>query len=579
MQIFVNEIARMLAKAGGPAEEETLSLLETPPRSEMGDYALPCFILAGREKKNPAAVAADLAARLKGGGLIERIENRGPYLNFFVNHTAFLREALSEIFKDGERFGTSDAGGGKTIVIDYSSPNIAKEFRVFHLRTTVLGHALYNLYRALGYNVIGINHLGDWGTQFGVVIAAFREKGDERALGEHPLKYLTSLYVDYNRRMAEDESLRVAAREWLKKLEEGDPEAKRLWKLFCDLSIEDFKRVYKRLGIEFQYYQGEAFYFKLADSVIEAAEKAGAAEESQGALVIKMPYENMPPVILRKSDGATSYHTRDIAAAIYRRDNFHFHKLLYVVGAEQKLHFQQLVHALRKMGFDWADSLVHVAHGLYLESQEVDGVQVKTKAGTRTGFKIVLEDILDDAVARAEKVIDENYPDGFPGDKTAAAEAVGIGAIVFGDLKNSRIKDVVFDWDAAMSFKGETGPYLQYSHARLCSILRKYGRPVEGDVDFGLLSDPEEYEIAKLAAQYPEVLKKAADAYEPSLLSTYLLSVASAFNRYYTDLARHKVVDSANPELTRARVLLTDCARLVLASGLNILGIIPLSQM
>ena len=434
---FTNEIVKSLADTGLIDAAEAEALLVTPPKDDMGDYALPCFTLAKRLRKAPAAIAAEIAEKVSPSPLVERVEATGPYLNFFVNRTEFLRQCFTAISADDAAFGLGDYGRGKTIVIDYSSPNIAKEFRVFHLRTTVLGHALYNIFGALGYKVVGINHLGDWGTQFGVVIAAFKEKGDRAALDREPLKYLTQLYVDYNRRMAEDDSMRETARGWLKKLEDGDAEAHELWKLFCDLSIKDFKRAYARLGIEFDHYLGESFYFKFTDEIIKKAHADGIAVESQGATVIEMDEENVPPVILRKSDGATGYHTRDIAAAIWRHDEFDFDRMLYVVGAEQKLHFRQLIEALTKLNCDWAGRLEHVAHGLYLETREVDGVQVRAKAGTRSGFKVILADIIDDAVARAGAVIDENYPDGFPGDKTQAAEAIGIGAIVFGDLKNA----------------------------------------------------------------------------------------------------------------------------------------------
>ncbi len=576
---FTSEIVKSVADTGLIEAAEAEALLVTPPKEDMGDYALPCFTLAKRLRKNPAAIAAEIAEKIAPSELIVRVETQGAYLNFFVNRTAFVRQCFSEISDDSKDFGATDHGRGKTVVIDYSSPNIAKEFRVFHLRTTVLGHALYNIFRALGYKVVSVNHLGDWGTQFGVVIAAFKEKGDREALDHEPLKYLTQLYVDYNRRMAEDESLRETARGWLRKLEDGDEEAHELWRLFCDLSIKDFKRVYLRLGIEFDHYLGESFYFRFTDEIIRKAQADGVAVESQGAIVIKMDDEDIPPVILRKSDGATGYHTRDIAAAIWRHENFGFDKMLYVVGAEQKLYFRQLIEALEKLGHGWAKNLEHVAHGLYLDTREVDGVQVRAKAGTRSGFKVILEDIIDDAVARAERVIDENYPNGFPGDKKQAAEAIGIGAIVFGDLKNGRIKDVVFDWETVLNFKGESGPYLQYSHARLCSILGKYGGAVEREVDFALLDDPEEFAIARLAADLPRILLRTAEACEPSVLCSYLVALAGAFNKYYTDISRHKVVDPANPARTKARVLMVDCVRRVLGKGLKILGISPMEKM
>lgn len=579
MNLFVDEICRLLAGPAGLGAGEIASALTAPPDSAMGDFAFPCFPLAKARRANPAKIAADLAAAIGPTPLIARIEAKGPYLNFFVERTAWTRDVLGRIFREGDKYGASDEGRGKTVVIDYSAPNVAKEFRIFHLRTTVLGHALCNLYRMLGWRCVGINHLGDWGTQFGVVLAAFEEKGDESRLSEEPIKYLTGLYVEYSRRMTDDPSLRDRARQWLKKLEDGDAEARRLWRTFVDLSVRDFKRVYKRLGIEFDHYRGESYYFEKTDDVIRRAQEAGAAEISEGALVIKMPDEKLPPVIIRKSDGATTYVTRDIAAAINRHEEFRFDRMLYVVGSEQKLHFEQLFEALRRMGCEWAGRCVHVPYGIYLELQEVEGETRRAKAGTRGGFKVLLEDVLNEAADRAERIIDEHYEEGFFENKREAADAVGIGAIVFNDLKNTRIKDVVFDWDSMLSFKGETGPYLQYTHARTCSILRKWDREVAADVDFALLGDPEEFEMSKILARYPQVIGRAAEAYEPSVVAGYLLEVAASFNKYYTDLTNHKVADESAPELSRARVLMADCVRRVLAGGLRILGIRPIERM
>ena len=579
MNPFIADIVRLLGRATGMNNGDILAAIEAPPSSEMGDFAFPCFPLAKARKAPPVKIAAEIAASLKPTPLIARIAANGPYVNFFVSRNDWVREVFSQIFREKDHYGSSSEGAGKTVVVEYSSPNVAKEFRVFHLRTTVLGQALLNLHRALGYKCVAINHLGDWGTQFGIVLAAFEEKGDESKLSEQPIKYLTGLYVEYNRRMEADESLRERAREWLKKLEDGDAEARRLWKLFVDLSIRDFKRIYKRLGVEFDYYRGESFYFKDAQAVIRRARETGAAEMSEGALVIRTGGEGEPPMIILKSDGATTYAARDLAAAINRHEEFRFEKMLYVVGSEQSLHFRQLFEALEKLGHRWARQCVHVPYGIYLELQQVDGETRRAKAGTRGGFKILLEEVLDEARDRAEKIINENYEEGFFENRREVADAIGIGAIIFNDLKTGRIKDVVFDWDAMLSFKGETGPYLQYTHARICSILRKWAREVEGDVNFALLSDAEEFEIAKILARYPEVFRRAAEACEPSILAAYLLEIAGAFNKYYTDLNRHKVADANVPELSAARILMTDCIRRVLASGLTVLGVAPIEKM
>ncbi|RKY28387.1 MAG: arginine--tRNA ligase [Planctomycetota bacterium] len=579
MNPFIKEICGLLEEPTGLKAGDIAAALTTPPDSAMGDFAFPCFPLAKVRKAPPAKIAAEIAAALKPTPLLTRIEARGPYLNFFVERTAWLREVLGTIFQEGDKYGASQEGKGKTIVFDYSAPNVAKEFRIFHLRTTVLGNALYNLYRMLGYRCVGINHLGDWGTQFGVVLAAFEEKGDEKKLAKDPIRYLTGLYVEYNRRMGDDGALKGRAREWLKKLEDGDAEARRLWRLFVDLSVEDFKRVYKRLGVRFDYYRGESFYFEKTDEVIREAEEKGIAEVSEGALVIKMRNDDLPPIIIRKSDGATTYVTRDMAAAKHRYEEFEFDRMLYVVGSEQKLHFEQLFEALERMGYEWAKRCLHIPYGIYLELQEVDGETRRVKAGTRGGFKVLLEEVLDEAADRAERIIDENYEEGFFEDKRRVAEAVGIGAIIFNDLKNTRIKDVVFDWDSMLSFRGETGPYLQYAHARICGILRKWGGDVRGEVDFALLDDPEEFEMSKLLARYPDVIRRAAETYEPSALAGYLLEIATAFNKYYTDLTRHRVADENAPDLSAARILMADCIRRVLASGLTAIGVRPLERM
>ncbi len=579
MNLFIREICRLLERPTGLSAADISAALTPPPSSEMGDFAFPCFPLARTRKAPPAKIAADIAASLKTTPLLPRIEAKGPYVNFFVERVAWMSEVFGAVFREKDKYGASEEGKGKTIVIDYSAPNVAKEFRVFHLRTTVLGHALCNLYRSLGYRCAGINHLGDWGTQFGIVLAAFEEKGDESRLSQEPIKYLTGLYVEYNRRMEDNPALKDRAREWLKRLEDGDAEARRLWHLFVDLSIEDFKRIYRRLGIEFDYYRGESFYFGKTGDVIREAESKGVAEMSEGALVIKMSDGNLPPIIIRKSDGATTYVTRDIAAAKHRHEEFDFEKMLYVVGSEQKLHFEQLFEALEKLGCDWARRCVHIPYGIYLELQEVDGETRRVKAGTRGGFKVLLEDMLNEAADRAEKIIDRNYEEGFFEDKRKVADAVGIGAVIFNDLKNGRIKDVVFDWDAMLSFKGETGPYLQYAHARICSILRKWGRDVRGEVDFSLLGDPEEFDMSKILARYPGVVKRAAETCEPAILAGYLLEIATAFNKYYTDLTRHKVADENAPERSAARILMADCIRRVLSSGLTILGIRPIERM
>lgn len=557
------EIARLLKPLIDMDPSRIEELLEIPPRPEMGDLAFPCFILSALRKQPPPAIAADLARQLVGkrGALWQRVTAAGPYLNFHLDPRALGRETLQKIFQEKERYGGSTTGNGQTVVIDYSSPNIAKPFGIGHLRSTVIGHALSLIFSALGYRCIGINHLGDWGTQFGKIIVAFKRWGDEEELYTDPVNYLFRLYVQFHRQADEEPSLEDEARLWFKMLEQGHPEAEEYWRKFRALSLENYQRLYNLLGIKFNYYHGESHYNRRLDQTIALVKEKGIAVESEGALVVDLEKYGLPPCLLQKKDGATLYITRDIAAAIYRYQQFKFDKALYVVGAEQKLHFEQLFKILELLGFNWARDLVHVPFGL-----------IRFKGGrmsTREGKIILLEEVLEKAIGLARETIEEKNP-GLK-EKDQAALAIGLGAVRFGDLSNDRIKDIEFDWNKVMDFAGETASYVQYSHARICSILRK-APPLEGKQAgelIALLKEDEETTLLKLLSGLPEKVLLAAEGYRPSIIARYLLEAAREFNRFYHCCP----VLTSEPELQAARLLLIDGTRQVLANGLSLLGI------
>jgi len=524
-------------------------MLQGPPDAKVGDFAFPCFALAKKERKNPAQLASELADQFQTGEHIEKVEATGPYLNVFLDKGAYTEHVLRRVHAEGNEFGNSKLGEGRTIVIDYSSPNIAKPLGVHHLCSTMIGNSLYRLHQGLGYKVVGVNHLGDWGTQFGAMLAAYRRQGTPP---HNPtVSDLVALYVDYSARMKEDEALKQEARDWFLKLEQDDREARSLWEQFRQISLDEFERVYQRLGVRFDSYAGESFYNDQMDPVVGRIEDAGLAKVSQEALIVDLEDHGMPPCILRRSDEASLYATRDLAAIEYRKQTYNFEKNLYVVGSDQRLHFRQLFKVLELLGDDAVGKCHHVDFGLVL----FHGV----KGSTREGNLELLEDVLDAASALAMKIIEENEKKmDFEGDKQGIAEAVGIAAVVFGILGKSRQKDVNFDWDEILSFRGKTGPYLQYAHARQASILRKYGTEVTADVRYERLDDAEEF--------------------EPSLICNYLLELAAVYSRYSQDSVRHKVV-SDDPELTAARALLVSCVRTVIGKGLFLLGIVAPERM
>lgn len=559
MNKFLEEIVSVLKEKLDLAPEEIEKLIEVPPEEKWGDYAFPCFVLSKTQKKAPEKIASDLTSQLKPKELVEEIYSIGPYVNFKVNKTKLAEFVLKEIFEKEDSYGKDNLGKGKTIVIDFSSPNIAKPFGIGHLRSTVIGNSLYKIFQHLGYKCVGINHLGDWGTQFGKLIVAYRLWGNEKELSTDPIMTLFDLYVKFHQEAEKDPKLQEEARVWFKKLEDGDKEAEGLWKRFKEYSLSDFQKVYKMLDITFDSYAGESFYDKYIDKTIEKIKEKGLTQISQDALIVDLEGYGLPVCLLKKKDEATLYATRDITAAIYRYDTYHFHKLLYVVGSAQKLHFQQVFKVLELMGYNWAKNLVHVDFGWIKFKEEI--------LSTRKGNVIFLEDVLNTSIELALKIIQEKNPE--LENKERVAFDVGIGAVVFADLSTRRQKDIDFTWDEVLNFEGQTGPYVQYTHARLCSLIRKYEKPIESKIDFSVFSTEEEHSIIKSLEDYPRKIKLVAEVFEPAILCSYLLDLCSVFNRFYQK--ERIITDDKNK--TDARMLLVKGVQAVTKSGLGVLGI------
>jgi arginyl-tRNA synthetase len=563
MQDYERAFADLVAAATELETDEVRRLLKVP-EPERGDLSLPCFPFAKRLRKNPAAIAAEIAATLPPDERFARIEAVGPYLNATIEPRRLVARVVPAIREAGDRFCTSDEGGGRAVVIDFSSPNIAKPLGFHHLRSTMIGNALGRIHRALGYRVVGINFLGDWGKTFGLLGAAFERFGDRERLAGGGISYLLELYVEANRAAEAEPEFDDAARAMFRRQEETEPGAMELWQSFREISLAEFQRIYDRLGVAFEHFEGESHYRDGMDELIEQVGRAPGTREDQGALVVDMPYgENEPPMMLRKRDGATLYATRDIAAAIDRHQRFDFAKSLYVVGVEQKRHFDQLKRALAAMGHEWSERMVHVIFG------RVQGMS------TRKGQVVFLEEVLDEARDRAAAKMRETAGDREI-DIDAVAEQVGVGGVVFGDLKNLRTSDYHFDWKEILNPRGFTGICVQYAHARCCSILRKGGgAPAAADVDLGLLTADEEVALVKELARLPGAVRVAADDLEPSRLARAVYEAARAWNRYQqagnADRGLRVITDDAT--LTAARLALVDAVRVALAKGLDLLGV------
>ena len=553
------KIISQTVKIDGVSEEEIYAAVSVPPRRENGEYCLPCFRFSKALRTSPNAIADKLKAEIKLPPEIESAESVAGYLNFKLNRAFLAAGTLNEIAAKGETFAPH-APLGKTVCIDYSSINIAKPFHIGHLLTIAIGGSLYRIFDYLGYKTVGINHLGDWGTQFGKLVSAYKRWGNDEDIQKRSVTALMELYVRFHAEADNNPELDDEGRYYFKKIEDGDAEAVGIFERFKELTLIEVQKIYDRLGITFDSYAGESFYNDKMQPVIDELEQKGLLTESEGAKVVDLEAEGMPPCLILKKDGATLYATRDLAAAVYRHDTYDFYKCLYVVAYQQNLHFKQVFKVLEKLGKPWAHNCVHVPFGMVsLEGGEA--------LSTRKGNVVLLKDVLSTAVAKAEKIIAEKNPD--LADKSAVAEAVGVGAIVFSALSTSRIKDMVFSYDKSLSFEGETAPYFQYTHARCSSILKKAEYSYSGgkEVDFTALCDDESIDVITQLARFEAVVSEAAEKYEPCLIARYLLDLAQTFNRFYIG---HRVV-TQDKKTTDARLLLTACVKSTLKNGLNLL--------
>lgn len=564
---FKMEIAKLISSAADIDVNEVISAIEIPPNSEMGDYAYPCFKLAKVFRKAPPMIANELVEKIEKKDFIKEIKVVGAYINFFTEKSVYIKEVLGAVFENNENYGKSTEGNGKTIVIDYSSPNIAKPFHVGHLRSTVIGNAIYKIYECLGYNCEGVNHLGDWGTQFGKLIVAYKKWGSKEAVEKDGIQELMRIYVKFHDEAEKEPALDDEARLWFVKMQDGDEEALILWKWFYDISIKEFERVYDMLGVKFDAYTGESFYNDKMDAVVQELKDKKLLTESEGAMIVDLEDEKMPPCLIIRKDGGTLYATRDITAALYRKKTYNFDKCVYLTALDQNLHFAQWFKVIEKMGYDWSKDLVHVPFGL---------VSLDTgKLSTRHGNVVLMEELLNQAVNETTKIIEEKNPD-LP-NKEEVAKQVGIGAVIFNDLYNNRIKDVVFSWSRMLNFDGETGPYVQYTHARACSLIKKVceNGEIDKNIDFSLLSDDASVEVCKLIEMYPAKIKDAAAKFEPSIVTRHLVDIAQAFNKFYHD----NPIMNSEDEVKKARIALVYAVKTVIASGLKLLGINAPEQM
>ena len=540
-------------------------MIEIPPDSNMGDFAFPCFRLAKTMRKAPQMIAADLAEKLAGNEAFSKVENVNAYVNFFMNKAEVAGATVDAVIKAGAAYGGSEEGNGKTVCIDYSSPNIAKPFHIGHIRSTVIGNSLYKIFDSLGYNVVRINHLGDYGTQFGKMIVAYRKWGSKEEVEAEPIKSLLKYYVKFHEEAEKDPALEDEARHTFTLLENGAEEETALWQWFRDESLKEFNYVYDLLGITFDSYAGESFYSDKMDRVVDILESKGLLKDSDGTQIVDLSEYNMTPALIKKKDGSTLYITRDLAAVLYRKETYDFDKCIYVVASQQNLHFQQLFKIVSLMGFDWADKCVHVPFGMV--SLE-DGTM-----STRKGKVVFLLDVLTKAIEKTKEVIAEKNV--AEEDIEQTAKDVGIGAVMFQELSNNRIKDYVFSWDKVLNFEGETGPYVQYTHARACSVLRNAGASAEAVLngtakpDMKYITGEAAYELVKAIASFPEVVQDAAAKYEPSVVTRHIIDVAQFFNKFYHD--EHILVD--NEEEKQAKLALVYAAKQTIANGLALLGI------
>jgi arginyl-tRNA synthetase len=545
---------------------ETISnLIEIPPRPEMGDFAFPCFQLSKVLRKAPNMIAEQLKNEIDKVGF-EKIENLGPYLNFFLDKSVFIKNTIEAVLSEGDRYGSSKLGEGKNVVVEYSSPNIAKPFHVGHLLSTAIGNSLYKIMSFEGYNCIGVNHLGDWGTQFGKLICAYKKGwADEEKLAQDPINELLKIYVKFHDEAENHPELEDEGRLHFKRLEDGCEEEVALWTKFRDLSLKEFSIIYDMLNVKFDSYAGESFYGDKMDVVVEEIESKGLLTESNGAKVVMLDEHNMPPCIIKKADGATIYATRDLAAAMYRKKNYDFYKNIYVVGTPQALHFKQVFTTLKLMGHEWANNCEHVGFGLVKFADK--------KLSTRKGDVIFLDQLLKEAVSKTLEIINEKNPQ--LEDKEEVSKKIGIGAVIFTYLKNNRERDIVFDWKEMLSFEGETGPYVQYTYARSQSILRRAGE-VTAKADYSKLGEKEEFELVKLLEGFQKAIFMSIDKLEPAIVTRHIIDVAKAFNKFYNS---YNILSTEDEELKAARIKMVEASCQVIKNGLNLLGIDVVEKM
>lgn len=563
---FKKEIAEIIAKnLEGLTEDEIRTMIEIPQEQSMGDYAFPCFRLAKTMRKAPNLIAAELAEKLQGEQLFSEVSPVNAYVNMFVSREEMMKSTVSEVLEEKENFGRSDIGGNKKVIVEFSSPNIAKPFHIGHIRSTVIGNSLSKIYDALGYDVFKINHLGDYGTQFGKMICAYRRWGNREDVINSPIKTLLGYYTKFHVEVEEHPELEDEARAIFTKLEQGSKEEVELWQWFREESLKEFQRVYDMLGIEFDSYNGESFYSDKMPRFEKELLDKGLLKESNGAQVVDLEEYKLGTALIKKSDGSSLYITRDIAAAVYRKENYDFYKNIYVVATQQNLHFQQLFKILELMRYDWANQCVHVPFGM-----------VRLEEGTmstRHGRVVFLEDVLNGAIEKTREIIEEKNPN--IENLEEITSQVGIGAVVFNELSNNRIKDYTFKWDQILNFDGETGPYVQYTHARCASLLRKAGEDIVAkaqdpkNVDFALLAKSDSaYELTKLIYAFPGVVEQAGEKYEPSIITRHIIDIAQCFNKFYHD--EHIIVDDEVEKTSK--IALVIATKRVIATGIGLLG-------
>ncbi|MBE6024283.1 MAG: arginine--tRNA ligase [Cellulosilyticum sp.] len=571
MKDFKLEIAQLLNnKISDLSVDEIYNMIEVPSNTDMGDYAFPCFKLAKVLRKAPPMIAQEIVQSLEASECLEKVENVNAYINFFLNKAVYVKEVLDAVLSEKENYGIEVNKDKGNIVVDYSSPNIAKPFHVGHLRSTVIGNSLYQIFSALGYNCIGVNHLGDWGTQFGKLIVAYKKYSSKEEVEEKGISELLRIYVLFHDEAKEHPEMDQEARDYFTRMEKGDEEALALWSWFKEVSLNEFERVYKMLGVTFDSYNGEAFYNDKMAAIISELESKGLIEVDEGAKLVRLDEENMAPCLITKNDGSSLYATRDITAAEYRKKTYDFKKCLYVTAVQQNLHFAQWFKVIEKMGYEWAQDLVHVPFGMV-------SMEGGAKLSTRSGNVIFLEDILKEAVEKTKQIIDEKNPN--LANKDEVANQVGIGAVIFDDMYNNIIKDIQFSWERVLDFQGETGPYVQYTHARACSLLKRAG--VEATsissavIDESIISDEVVLSVAKELAAFRNVIKMAADNYEPSYIARYAVDLAQAFNKFYNECP----ILVEDEKVKNARLAVVAATKFTLKNALALLGIKAPEQM